>query len=114
MPALERRRLGAVVVSGHWREAGTPGDYLDAVLNRLEGRSVVSKTARVDSRAQLGAVLVGDDVVVEQDAVIGDSVVAGGARVEAGARVLRSVILGPAVVVGGETVVGELRVEPFA
>lgn len=108
-PALERRRLGGVVVTGHWREVGTPQDYLQAALARLDGRTVVDPVARVDRTAAVGAAWIGPGAVVAAGAVVGDSVVTHGARVGRAARVFGAVLLGPVEVAAGETATGVYR-----
>lgn len=111
-PALERGRLGAAVVAGHWREVGVPADYLEAALARVPGPPVIDHAARVDPTAAIGRAFIGPGAVVDCDAVVGDSVVSHGAHVGHGARVFRSVLLGRVSVAPGTTVVDELRVPP--
>jgi NDP-sugar pyrophosphorylase family protein len=108
-PALTAHRLGGVVVSGHWREVGTPREYLDAVIDRLGGGRADHPTAVVDPTAAVGSALIGRDARVEAHAVVGDSVIAEGATVGRGARVLRSVLLGNTGAAAGEVLVGEFR-----
>ncbi|MCU0303379.1 MAG: sugar phosphate nucleotidyltransferase [Thermoanaerobaculales bacterium] len=111
-PALAEHRLGGVVVAGHWREVGTPRDYLEAVVDRLGGGRADHPTAVVDRSAAVGSALIGRDARVEARAMVGDSVVAEGATVGRGARVLRSVLLGAVAAAPGEVVVGEFRAAP--
>jgi mannose-1-phosphate guanylyltransferase len=110
--ARKVNRLGGVVVSGHWREVGTPGDYLNAVVQQLRGGRRVPAAAHVAPSAALGSVLVGEDCDIGAEAVVGDSVVAEGAVVGRGARVLRSVLMGAVEVKPGEVVVDEFRAMP--
>jgi len=110
-PAREAGRLGGVVVSGHWREVGTPAAYLEAVLDRLRGSSRLEDPAGVDPDASVGVALIGRGTVVEADAVVSESVVAEGARIRRGARVIRSVLLGDVEAAEGEVVVGQMRAE---
>lgn len=97
-PALAAGRLGGVVVSGYWREVGTPADYLEAVLARVGGVAVVDPTARVDPGATLSSSFVGRDSTVEAGAVVERSIVVEGAVVGTGARVRDSILLGRLVV----------------
>lgn len=108
-PALEERRLGGVVVSGHWREVGTPSDYLEAVLGRLNGGGVVDPSAEIHPTASIGSALIGRGARIEEGAVVGAAVVAEGARVARGSRALRSVLLGHVATTPGEVVVDEFR-----
>jgi NDP-sugar pyrophosphorylase family protein len=94
-PALAEGRLGGVMVSGHWREIGTPWNYLDVVGRLLRGRSLIHPTARVDPDAVVGASLVGADVTVGAGAVLAGAVLSHGVRVESDARVAQSILLGP-------------------
>lgn len=110
-PAREAGRLGGVVVSGHWREVGTPAAYLEAVLDRLAGSPRLEAGAEVNPRASVGAALIGHGVVVEADAVVDESVVTGGARVRRGARVVRSVLLGDVEATEDEIVIDQMRAE---
>jgi NDP-sugar pyrophosphorylase family protein len=108
-PAMEENLLGGVVVSGHWREVGTPADYLSAAIFQLDGRSVVDPSATVSSLSRLVQVFAGRDTRVEQSAVVKNSVVAEGAVVGREARVISSVLLGPIELHSGEEVVDEYR-----
>jgi len=110
-PAREAQRLGGVIVPGHWREVGTPADYLDVVIQRLAGRTVVNPLARVDPDASLATSYIGKNAGVGAGAVVENSVVAEGATVGSGTRVIRSVLLGPVEVRAGEAVVDEMRAE---
>jgi mannose-1-phosphate guanylyltransferase len=103
-PALAAGRLGGVVVSGHWREVGTPSAYLEAVLLCLEGRSYLHPEAWVADGASLIRAMIGRGVRVEDGAEVEDSVVAEGAVVGRGARVQRSVLLGRVEVAPGAEV----------
>ena len=110
-PAQEAGRLGGIVVPGHWREVGTPTDYLEVVLQRLAGRPTIHPSAEVHPTAFIEAAFVGRDTVVEFGARVDASVVAEGAVVRRGARVTRSVLLGPVEVQAGEEVMEEVRTE---
>jgi len=113
-PARETHRLGGVVVAGHWREVGTPEDYLAVMNLRLAGNTVVHPTASVDSSASLVASFVGRDVTIEDGAEIEASILAEGVRVRRGARVEHSVLMGGTEVGPDETVTDEIRARPPA
>jgi mannose-1-phosphate guanylyltransferase len=111
-PARRAHRLGAAVIAGRWREVGTPGDYLEAVLDGLGDSAVVDPTARVHASARVERSLVGRHARVAAGAVLRESVVAEGAELGAEARIHRSVLLGPVRIAPGQTVEGELRALP--
>jgi NDP-sugar pyrophosphorylase family protein len=108
-PTLTTGRLGGVLVSGHWREVGTPADYLDTVLGRLRETTIVHPTAGVHRSASVRSALVGREVRIRAGAVVENAVVAEGATVGRRAHVLHSVLLGNAVARPGEVVVDEFR-----
>ncbi len=108
-PARAQKRLGGVVVSGHWREIGTPADYLDHVMALLGDRTELHPSAHVDHEAVLKHALVGPSVTIERDAVIGQSIISHGAVIAEGARILRSVVLGDVKIPAGATVTDEVR-----
>jgi len=108
-PALAEQRLGGAVVSGHWREIGTPPDYLEAVLGRLDGNGAVHPSADVHPSTSIGSALIGRGARIAEGAVVGEAIVAEGATVGRGARVLRSVLLGDVAAEPGEVVVDEFR-----
>jgi len=107
--AQKERRLGGVVVAGHWREVGSPTDYLDVMLLRLAGTTWIHPSADVSADASIHSSFVGRGAVVSDRAIIDDSVVAEDALVGQGARVTRSVLLGAVEVGANENVVGEFR-----
>lgn len=111
-PALAARRLGGVVVTGSWREVGTPPDYLDAVLDGLAGGRVLHPTAEVHPTAGVTAALVGRGARIGAGASVFESVVAEGAVVGPGARLERSVLLGAVTAERQESVVDEVRARP--
>ena len=113
-PARETHRLGGVVVAGHWREVGTPEDYLAVMRLRLAGNTIIHPTASVDSSASLVASFVGPDVTIEDGAEIEASILAEGTVVRRGARVEGSVLMGGIEVGLGETVIDEVRARPPA
>jgi NDP-sugar pyrophosphorylase family protein len=112
-PALAKQRLSGVLVSGHWREVGTPRDYLEAVLDSLNGSDpVVDPSARVDPSASIGPAFIGRGARIEKGAVVEDAVVAEGATVAPHARIVRSVLLGPVATRRGDVVTDEFRAPP--
>jgi NDP-sugar pyrophosphorylase family protein len=111
-PALAERRLGGVIVSGHWREVGTPTDYLEAVIARLNGEGAIDPSAVIHPSASIGSALVGRGARIDAGAVVGATVVAEGARIGRDARVLRSVLLGDVEALPDEVVVDEFRAAP--
>jgi len=108
-PAMAAGRMGGVVVTGHWREIGTPAAYLEAVLDLLGGRCRIAPTAAVAPSAAVGRSDVGEGVTIGEEAVVAESILAGGVTVGRGARVIRSILLGPVAVAPGETVTGAAR-----
>ncbi len=112
-PAIDGGRLGGVVVTGHWREVGTPAAYLEAVLKRLGEQGWAAPGARVAADATLGRSMVGSGVEVGSSAVVAESIVAEGATVGSGARIIRSVVLGDVKVRPGETVTGTFLARSF-
>ncbi|MFV2074018.1 MAG: sugar phosphate nucleotidyltransferase [Thermoanaerobaculales bacterium] len=110
-PAQEAGRLGGVVVPGHWREVGTPADYLEVVLQRLSGKYAIHPSAEVHPSAFVEAAFVGRNAVLEAGARVVASVVAEGAIVRRGARIARSILLGTVEVCADEDVTEEVRTE---
>ena len=111
-PAQAAGRLGGVVVPGHWREVGTPADYLDVVIQRLAGRTTTQLTADVDPSASLAGSFVARQAEIEAEAVVEAAVVGEGAVVRRGARVFRSVLLGAVEAAPGELIEDEIRARP--
>ncbi len=109
-PAMADGRMGGVVVAGHWREIGTPGAYLDAVLELLGEGSWIAGDAAVDPTASLGRSAVGTAVAIGPGAVVGESILDGAVTVGEGARVIRCVLVGPVTIGPGETVTGAVQV----
>lgn len=101
-----------MVVAGHWREIGTPNDYLEVMLRRLAGASWVHPSAVVSGSASIRNSFVGRGADISDRAVVTESVVAEGVRVGNGALVNRSVLLGGFDVVANEKVIGEFRATP--
>ena len=108
-PARKAHRLGGVVVAGHWREVGTPEDYLAVMSLRLAGNNFVHPTASVHSSAYLVASFVGRDVTIEDGARVDSSILSEGVIVRRGARIEHSVLMGKIEVGPDETVIEEVR-----
>jgi NDP-sugar pyrophosphorylase family protein len=113
-PARKAHRLGGVVVAGHWREVGTPEDYLAVMKLQLAGTTVVHPTASIDFSTSLVASFVGRDVTIEDAAEVDASILAEGVTVRRGARVEHSVLMGKIEVGPNETVTDEVRAKPLA
>ena len=111
-PALAEKRLGGAVVAGDWREVGTPSEYLDAVLARLDGTGAVHPSAEVHPSASIGSAFIGRGARIGAQAVVREAVIAEGATVGQRARVQRSVLLGEVRADAAETVVEEFRAGP--
>jgi mannose-1-phosphate guanylyltransferase len=109
-PAQLAGRLGGVVLGGHWREVGTPDDYLELVVNRLAGRSLVHATAQVDASARLNQALIGAGAVVDAGATVSRSAILHGAAVGRDGRVADAVLLGAVRTGAGEVLHDEFRV----
>jgi NDP-sugar pyrophosphorylase family protein len=103
-PAIGRGDLGGIVVSGHWREIGTPESYREAVISRAPSLPCVDRSARVDPAASLGEAVIGPEAVVEAGAVVAGSVVTHGAVIRRDARVIESVLIGRVETSPGERV----------
>jgi NDP-sugar pyrophosphorylase family protein len=111
-PALAKGRLGGVVVAGHWREVGTPSDYLEVVTQKLAGETSVHATASVNTSSSLADTFVGRHARIEAGVVAEASVIGEGAVVRRNARVVRSVLLGTVETACGEIVEDEIRACP--
>jgi mannose-1-phosphate guanylyltransferase len=107
--ARSRGKLGGLVVAGHWREVGTPADYLDVMLLRLAGTSMIHPSAANNSAAKIENSFIGRRAVVSEGAVVEDSVIAEGAVIAEKATVRRSVLLGDVRAGPGEVVVNGVR-----
>ena len=101
------------MVSGPWREIGTPADYLAVALEHVHGRAVIHPSAQIAESARLRSVFIGRDARVHGSTVVDESVVLGGAVLREGARVVRSVVMGPVEVIGHEEVADQFRVAPI-
>jgi NDP-sugar pyrophosphorylase family protein len=105
-PAIAEGRMGGVLVPGHWREIGTPWNYLDAVGRLLRGGNHIHPKARVDPSATIGASFVGPEVSIAAGAVVAGSILSHGVHVAARARVAQAILLGPCTVEAERTVAG--------
>jgi mannose-1-phosphate guanylyltransferase len=114
-PRLVGAGLHGLLLEGYWMDIGTPGRYLQASWDVLEGRVrtgvrptapglFVSAAAEVDAAATLGPrAVVSAGCEVAAGAEVSGSVLLGGCAVGAGARVLDSVLApGAAVAAGAE------------
>jgi mannose-1-phosphate guanylyltransferase len=119
--SIERQIFPALIEAGrpvfgflsdsYWLDLGTPGQYLRAHFDILEGKVAfepdyaapfVAEGAHVDLRAHLGRwVVVGAGASVGAEAEVDDSVLHPGAVIESGATV-RGSIVGPRVRIGAE------------
>jgi mannose-1-phosphate guanylyltransferase len=108
-PALASCRLGGVVVAGHWREVGTPMDYLRVMRGRLAGETVIDPSAITSSRVEISSSFIGREVAVSDGAVVEDSIIAEGAVIGEGARVVRSVLFGAVKIEAEEEIFDEVR-----
>lgn len=108
-PAQSSRRLGGVVVAGHWREVGTPTDYLEVMRTRLSGTTIIEASADVDPAAEITSSFIGREVVVSSGAVVEESVITEGAIIGERAKVVRSVLFGAVKIGPEESVIDEVR-----
>jgi mannose-1-phosphate guanylyltransferase len=107
-PLMVSGRLRAAVLTGVWREAGTPAAYLDVVVARLGGRAWVHDEARVAPDAGLSGAAVGRGCRVGASTTLEATVVTAGATVAAGCRLRRCVVAGPVEVAPDTTLEGRL------
>jgi mannose-1-phosphate guanylyltransferase len=106
----------------YWVDAGTPGTYLSAQLDIIDGRrgnaeEPVAADARIDASATVDHSVLMSRVSVAAGAVVRDSVLLPGSTVAAGARVEGSMlgagaVVGPGAVVTGLSVVGDHAAVP--
>lgn len=111
-PALAEGRLGGALLTGSWREIGTPEDYLSTVLLHLDERNAIDPTAEIAPSARLRTAYAGRHARIDDSTEVSHSVIAEGAVVKRGARVVRSVLLGAVETSVGETVFEEIRAAP--
>lgn len=127
-PLLGGGRVRGIVAGGYWNDLGTPGRYLGANLDLLEGRGgsvlaaadyrsgleerapglFVARDARVEPEATLAApAVVGPGAAVGSGARVGPGAVLGArSRVGPGAVVSRAVVWEGTEVASGERLVG--------
>ncbi|CAN5712965.1 NDP-sugar synthase [soil metagenome] len=108
------RSLYALDGDTYWIDAGTPGQYLQAQLDLLDGArgpavGGVSADAVVDPGADVRRSVIGAGAVVERGALVHDAALLPGALVRSGAKITASVV-GPAAVVGEGAVLDQLTV----
>jgi mannose-1-phosphate guanylyltransferase len=113
-PARVGRRLGGVVVTGHWREVGTPNDYLAVMGARLAGTTVIESSAEVSSEATVLSSFIGPGAIVAGGAVVEASVVSEGAIVGERALVSRSLLVGEVRVEAEERIIDGIRASKAA
>lgn len=109
-PSMAQKRLGGVIISGHWREVGTPADYLEHTMALLGDRTEIHTSARVADDAVLKRALIGPGVTINEGSIVGQSIISHRAVIGAGAKVLRSVVLGDVKIPEGETITDEVRI----
>ena len=107
-------RLYAMPSDTYWIDAGTPGQYLRAQLDLLDGHRGrswpgVSAEAEVDLSATVERSVVAAGARVEAGAIVRDAVVLTGAVVSSGSRVEGSIV-GPGAVVGEGATLADLCV----
>jgi mannose-1-phosphate guanylyltransferase len=122
-PRLVGAGLCATRLDGYWMDIGTPGTYLDATWDILEGRvgtgvrasapglylaagAAISAAARVGPRAVVSA-----GCTVDAGAEVRESVLLDGSSVGAGARVSGSILAPGAVIEPGAQVVDTMVAE---
>ena len=108
--ALRRvRRLRGAVVSGRWREAGTPGSYRELVVESLGRDSWIHPSAVVEDGCRVERSAVGAGCKVARGATLDGCVLTAGAGAGRGCDLRECVLAGP-ITVSGETMVGTLAV----
>jgi NDP-sugar pyrophosphorylase family protein len=112
-----RGALRGVVVTGSWREAGSPGAYRELVVEALAGTNWTHASATVDPSSILRASAVGAGCRVSRSAHLAQCVVTGGAAVAEEAQLLRCVVAGPVTVPPGTALADALvvpgRIDPL-
>ena len=108
LAAMERGVLRGAVVSGRWREAGTPAAYLDLVLAELGAGGWAHADAGIAAGVVVDHSALESGCTVAAGARVVDSVLLEGAAVARGARLERCVVVGPARVGAGEALAGTL------
>jgi mannose-1-phosphate guanylyltransferase len=108
-PALGAGRLGGAVVSGYWREVGTPEAYRAEAVRQLGEGSWRHPEATVSPAAKLVRSVAGRGAHIEEGARVIDSIVAEGAVVGAEASVIGSVLMGRVEAAPREYLAGAVR-----
>ncbi|MCG6964413.1 MAG: NDP-sugar synthase [Acidobacteria bacterium] len=108
-PAKAVGRFGGVVVSGYWREVGTPEAYRAETVRQLGDQSWCHPEATVAPAATLDRCMVGRSARIEPGAQVAESVVVEGAVVGTGARVIGSILMGRVEAGPGEHLTGVVR-----
>jgi mannose-1-phosphate guanylyltransferase len=104
-PAMvEDRSLFALQSDAYWVDAGTPGTYLQAQLDLVDGvrgdaRRAISATAAIDPDAFVEHSVVMDGATIGASAQVSGSAILPGASIEPGAVIDRSIV-GPGSSVG--------------
>lgn len=101
--ALLEGKMGGVVLSGHWREIGTPAEYLEAVLSQTAGRVFCHASALIERHTEMKNCFVGRDCKIPNTCQIENSALSHGVELGEGAVIRRSVLLGPIQVPSGKT-----------
>ena len=109
-PALEVRKIGGAVISGTWREVGTPADYLAVITEQLAGENHIHPTAVIAPTAVVDASFIGRHARIGGRSVVGGSVIGDGASVAVDSRISHSVLLGRTRTATGELVEKQFRV----
>jgi MurNAc alpha-1-phosphate uridylyltransferase len=94
---LAHGRVRSAVVSGSWREAGTPAGYLQLIRELLAGGSWQHPNSAVAQSAEVVGSAIGAGCVVEREAQVESSVVTAGAIIARGCHVRRCIVAGPGV-----------------
>lgn len=119
-PQLISERRGSVrafVCDAPFQDIGTPADYLatSLALARTEGSALVSRSASIDSTANLERTAVWDHVTVEAGAHLVECVVCDHVRIPARMHLTRKAVVSAAgrTPRTGETIEGDLLIREF-
>lgn len=103
-------RLRGAIVTGSWREAGSPAAFHALLLELLGDRSWIAPGAEVAGDARLTASAVSSGCSVERGCQLRSTVVAHGAQVGIGSRLDHCLVVGPTAVAAGTRAEGTLFV----
>jgi NDP-sugar pyrophosphorylase family protein len=106
-PLRRSGRLRGAVVTGTWREAGSPAAYRDLVVGLLGERPWVHPGAAVADGSRIERSAIGAGCRVDAGAVVSGCVLTAGAAAGPGCA-LRGCVLAGAVTVAGETMTDTL------